>query len=140
MKQQGFTLVELMIVIVIIGIAAMIAVPAFNNSMDKSRRTDGHTALLDLQLEMEKYRGNCALYPDDIQSGGVCADREIDVSETSDEGWYDLTIVSATGNAYQIKATAKNDGPQKNDSGCLNMTITVNGSNPKGLKAPADCW
>ena len=146
MKQQGFTLIELMIVVVMIGILAMVAIPAYNNSVQKSRRTDAYNALTKLQLEMEKYRGNCSLYPDDlVASGGLCANRGINYSDASDEAWYGLTIVSATGNAYQLKATADTSGPQKDDKkagvyDCTVMTITVSNTNPKGVKAPADCW
>lgn len=140
MKQKGFTIIELMIVVVVIAILAMVAVPAYNKSMYKSRRTDAYNALTKLQLEMEKYRGNCALYATALDTGDDCANRKIEYSSNSDEGWYDLTIVSATGNAYQLKATADNGGAQKDDNGCLNLTITVDNTNPKGVRAPADCW
>ena len=45
---------------------------------------------------------------------------------------------SATGNAYQIVATATGD--QASDTGCTTLTITFSATNPKGLKAPTDCW
>lgn len=140
MKQQGFTLIELMIVVVLVGILAMVAVPAFNNSLDKSRRADGHAALVGLQLEMEKYRGNCALFPTAIDTGDDCANRKIEYSTTSQEGFYNLSVVSAssTGNAFKILADPT--GVQAQDTDCDPLSITVNNTNPKGLKEPADCW
>ena len=146
MKQQGFTLIELMIVVVMIGILAMVAIPAYNNSVQKSRRTDAYNALTKLQLEMEKYRGNCSLYPSSlVTTGDDCSAQEISYTDASDEAWYGLAIVSATGNAYQLRATADANGPQKDDKktgvyDCTVMTITVSNANPKGAKAPADCW
>ena len=54
-KQQGFTLIELVIVISLIGILAMIAIPAYNDSVTKARRTDGQSALMDLMVRQERY-------------------------------------------------------------------------------------
>ena len=140
MKQQGFTLVELMIVVVLVGILAMVAIPAFNGSMDKSRRSDGMAGLIGLQLELEKYRGNCALYATAIDAADNCATRKIAYSTTSQEGYYNLSVVSAssTGNAFKILADPT--GVQAGDTNCDPMSITVNNANPKGLKEPADCW
>ena len=140
MKQQGFTLIELMIVVVLIGIMAMVAIPAFNDSVEKSRRMDGHNALVGLQLEMEKYRGNCALFPTAIEGADDCANRKIGYSTTSPEGYYSLSVVAAnsTGNAYKILADLV--GAQAEDSACDPLTITVNNLNPKGLREPENCW
>jgi len=54
-QQSGFTLIELVVVIVIIGILVKIAVPAYTASVQKSYRTDAKTALLDLATREEKY-------------------------------------------------------------------------------------
>ena len=52
---RGFTLVELMVVIVIASILMAIAVPSYKNSIRKSRRTDAKTALLDLAGREERF-------------------------------------------------------------------------------------
>src|SRR5882757_8794028 len=52
---RGFTLVELMVVIVIASILMAIAIPSYKNSIRKSRRTDAKTALLDLAGREERF-------------------------------------------------------------------------------------
>jgi type IV pilus assembly protein PilE len=145
MKIKGFTLIELMIVVAIIGILAAIAYPAYTEAINKSRRSDGQTALLELQNKMEKFRGSCAFYPQTIGSADSCgasaAASTIKASSTTTQDYYTLSIVasSATGNAYTLRATPK--GAQANDS-CTQMDIVVNTTHPKGNQTGTgtNCW
>ena len=61
----GFTLVELMIVVVIIAILASIAVPAYNSSVRKSRRTEAKTAISDFAAREERIYGTQNVYSND---------------------------------------------------------------------------
>jgi len=136
MKNKGFTLIELMIVVAILGILATVALPSYQDYMKKSKRSDGIAASMSLMLAMQKARGNCALYPTTLGASDNCGTRTVGHGALSSEGYYAIAISGATGNAFKITAT-----PKFTDSDCSTLTITVNGTNPNGLKAPAyGCW
>ncbi len=54
-KSQGFTLIELMITVAIIGILAAIAYPSYQDSIRKSRRAEGRTAMMQVLQQQERY-------------------------------------------------------------------------------------
>lgn len=67
---NGFTLIELMIVIAIVGVLAAIALPAYQDYAKKARRADAMGGLLNIQLSLEKWRANNASYTDDLTDLG----------------------------------------------------------------------
>lgn len=139
LKNKGFSLIELMFVLAIIGVLATIAVPSFQDTMRAGKRSDAIAATLSLQLAQEKFRGNCALYADTL--GGAansCADQTITHDSTSKEKYYVLKMSVVSGNGYKITATPQ--GTQAHDSDCNPMQLTINPENPDGLKEPEGCW
>ena len=146
MKAKGFTLIELMIVIAIVGILAAVVIPSYQDSIKKTRRSDAMTSLMTLQKNMERFRGNCARYPHLIGGADVCgttsANSTVIGSSSSTDGHYTISVVTAstTANAFKIQAVAVSGGLQANDTGCTTMSITINNTNPKGLKEPTACW
>jgi len=140
MENKGFSLIELVVAMAVFGILSVIAIPSYQGYVDKSRRSDGKAALIDLQLNMEKQRGSCITYATAISAINDCATGKIKVPTTSVDGKYTISIVAAssTGNSYKILADAT--GVQTRDTGCDPLSITVNNVNPKGLKEPVNCW
>ncbi|MDX1490106.1 MAG: type IV pilin protein [Pseudohongiellaceae bacterium] len=141
---NGFTLIELMISVAIVGVLALVAYPAYQDSVQRSRRADGIAAALGIQVAQESFRSNCRFYAQNLGANNVCGANAgastVQASATSAEGFYALSIqaASATGNAYTIVIDPQ--GQQAGDSDCDPMTLTFNNANPTGLKAPTACW
>lgn len=127
---KGFTLVEIMIVVVIVGILAAVAFPSYQNSIRKSRRSDATMALSKVQQLQEKYRANNTTY------GATVAD--IGASATTDNGYYSISISNADGSNYTLTATAVAGTSQAQDTGCTSLTVTQVGATV--TNAPSSCW
>ncbi len=141
---SGFTLIEMLIAIAIMGILTMVAYPAYQDSTRKSRRSDAMAAVLSVQVAQEKFRGSCPYYAQNIGASNICGANAgastVASVTTSNESYYTLSIeaATATGNAYTIVATPT--GSQGGDTACSPMKIAFSATNPGGLKTPADCW
>ncbi|MFA5959438.1 MAG: type IV pilin protein [Tatlockia sp.] len=126
MKNKGFSLIECVIVIALIGILATFSYPAYQNALVRARRTDGQTALLQLALRMEQYYQQQQSY----QRATV----EILGSAYSPEHWYQLNLISQSDEDFALTATPL--GAQaKYDSLCPLLRL-----NSAGLRAPLSCW
>jgi type IV pilus assembly protein PilE len=132
-KSLGFTFVELVIVLVIIGILTIFIMPAFKDQIRKSRRYDGTSTLMSIVSAEEQYRMKNTSYGTLANAwGGVT---------TSPEGYYNLSITGNTSTAYVLTATAASADQALDDEAgvnCATLTITVSGLST--TKTPAACW
>ncbi len=127
-RMQGFTLMELMIAVVIVGVLAAIAYPAYTDHMNRARRADGKAALLNMANYMEHY------YTENNGYSGATLTTIGYTGTTSQEGYYNLSISALTNTSYTLRATPT--GVQAGDTTCGALTLT--NTNIKG--PTADCW
>lgn len=136
----GFTLIELMVAVAIVGILATIAATSYQSQVQKSRRTDARSALLDLAGREEKLFSVTNAYsatPSDLGYSGA-------LPITVGSGYYNVNIVAAAPvppalPAYTLTATAI--GIQVSDTACTTLTLNQTGlQGSTGTGTAATCW
>ncbi len=136
-RSKGFTLMELMFVVIIIAVLAAIAFPNYTRQVQKSRRTDAHTLLMRIAAEQERYYTNFNRYTADLTGGapGGLGMAQI----TSENGFYTATAVVANANqTYQLTATPT--GNQVSDY-CGALTLTSSDQRTfAGNQDNGNCW
>jgi type IV pilus assembly protein PilE len=138
-KSTGFTLIELMVVVAIIGLLAAIAIPSYKDSTRRANRADAQITLSRLATLQERYFFRTNQYTGDFNDliSGV-ADNTTSI--TSDEGYYTVAL-TATASSWSLTATGIGD--QANDSECVTLTLTNLGaktSTDSNNAASTECW
>jgi type IV pilus assembly protein PilE len=130
-QTKGFTLVELLIVITMIGVLAMIAIPSYNNHVTKTRRSDAKISLMKAAQDLER----CFTENDSYTSGAGCTDYTGGVA--SDEGFYTIKTTTQSAAAFTVTATPVTGTAQADDSHCASFAITNTGAKSA---TNDDCW
>ncbi|RKY60156.1 MAG: prepilin-type cleavage/methylation domain-containing protein [Candidatus Neomarinimicrobiota bacterium] len=111
MNESGFTLVELMIVIVIVGILAAVAVPIYQSNIAKAKMTECDAALGTIRTALRVYYAANNAYPTAAAGTAVTSVSGLDISTADLTGKYftaDLYTLASTDSTYTI--TCDSDG------------------------------
>lgn len=125
-KQRGFTLIELMIVVVVIAVLAAIAIPNYLEQSRKGRRAEAVRAVGEYQLALERWRAENPSYAN--CSGSACGSGTYPSNPTSDFYTYEqVSAPSPTSYSFKMKPTA--GGKQANDR-CGELSVTNTATKP----------
>ncbi|MBA6391651.1 type IV pilin protein [Colwellia sp. BRX10-3] len=126
---NGFTLVELLIAVAIVGILAAVAFPSYTDFVSRSNRTEAQRELLRIANMQEQFYVDTRAYTADMTKLGLGKDPFI-----TENSYYSIDAELANG-GFVLTATALE--PQKsNDSSCQTLSVSETG---KKLPASA-CW
>lgn len=137
---KGFTLIEIMIVVVIIAILAAIAYPSYQESVRKSRRADARAVLLEAAQFMERrYTENLAAGYAAVTQANLTAARLGSSPKGGGSPYYNIQLVTAA-NPPAFTLSAVPQGVQASDV-CGTLTLTNAGVKGQGpAKTVNECW
>lgn len=137
-KSQGFTLIELMITVAIIGILGSIAYPSYQESVRKSKRAEGRVAILQVMQQQERYMtqynaylafsANASNVPFKTHSG-----------DTADKSAYHIGARACTGQFIEDCVEVFGQ-PKYTDPSLRELTLTSTGVKSCTASKPAVCW
>lgn len=142
--QRGVTLIELVVVMIIVGVLAAIAIPTYRQYVLRSQRSDAKDALLALATAQEKFYLQCNTYATAIAAANNCGAGQVQGAAASKNGWYTLAIVGGNATSYTVSATAVAGEKQFEDTACRSFSVTDRGIRTAlddgGGDNTATCW
>lgn len=129
---NGFTLIELIVVVAMVGILAAVAYPSYMGSVTRARRADATTTLLQDAQILERCYSQSFSYTTTCLSGG-----------TSPAGYYTISVqyaAAAPFNTYTLTATPVSGGAQSGDAACTTFTLDNRGVQGSTGTGGSKCW
>ena len=136
---RGFTLIELMITVAIIGILAAVAYPSYTKYIARAKRSAAMAFMLNVQSKQEQFMLNARSYfdVDNATAGKTWGERGITVPADVGDN-YTMSVALVAGPGYKVVATPTAT-QSANDSNCGTLTLTNTGAKTVSGTA-TDCW
>ncbi len=138
---RGFTLVEVVVTVVILGILTGIAYPSYTKWVYQSRRADAHRSLTELANRLERNYLNANTYTTDLTDFGYLAATNV----TVEGGMYQIRVDAPTAgcpivSCYVVTATPVAGTVQTNDATCTSLSLSSTGVKSATGSNPGVCW
>lgn len=136
-RTAGFSLLELLIALAVIGLITAIALPTYQESTLRSGRADGKSALMQVAAAQERYYSANNTYSTNAAPFANPPEATID----SPDGKYEISVSACSGGtiANCFVATATPQGSQTNDV-CTSLTIDSTGVRGATGAPAEECW
>lgn len=136
-RSSGFTLIEILIVVAIMGVLMSIALPAYQNSVLRAGRAEAKNELIQVAAELERYFSSNNVYIADATPLNT-GDGE---SRTTENSLFTIAVAACSGGAIAncFLATATAGGSQVDDT-CDTLTITSTGVRGATGDTVDECW
>ncbi|WP_020648881.1 type IV pilin protein [Solimonas variicoloris] len=144
-RQSGFTLIELIIAVAIVGILAAIAYPSYINSITKTKRRAAEVCLSSYATFMERFYTTNLRYDEDLAGNAMnsAALQALGLDCASDQNTgkdYSYAFESVAAAAYTLKAVPI-DAQADRDTRCGTLTLDHTGTRgATGSAGVAECW
>ncbi len=130
---QGFTLIEMLIVVAIMGILGTVAMSMYGDYVIAAKRTDARTGLQETATMLDKCKSTYGSY-----NSANCSISDGD-TRASTRGLYDIVVTSAA-STFSLTASPSAGSTQIGDTKCTSLTLNNLGKQTGTGTAPDECW